>query len=177
MDEEIRQKKVFEDRKPVTRQTDLSGGEQVKSSSEGGGTEIRKTGAVERPPVRPVVRQDDNTDNQAPRNETPVRPPRDRPRDNDQPVVKPRRDENQIPVYIPPPAREEPKERPRQEPPVRNEPPRNERPREEPRREEPKPEPRREEPKPEPKREEPKSEPKPPLENKGNKNGKDGLNF
>lgn len=177
MDEEIRQKKVFEDRKPVTRQRDLSGGEQVKSSSEGGSTEIRKTGAVERPPVRPVVRQDDNTDNQTPRNETPVRPPRDKPRDNDQPVVKPRRDENQIPVYIPPPPREEPKERPRQEPPVRNEPPRNERPREEPRREEPKPEPRREEPKPEPKREEPKSEPKPPLENKGNKNGKDGLNF
>jgi hypothetical protein len=174
MDEEIRQKKVFEDRKPVNRQKDLSGGEQVKGTVEGGNTEIRKTGAVERSPVRPVRQDENNTDNQTPRSETPVRPPRDKPRDDDAPVVKPRRDQNQLPVYTPPPPpREEPRERPRQEEPVRQ--PRNERPREEPRREEPRPEPRREEPKPEPKPE-PKSEPKsqPPVENKG-KNQKDGL--
>ena len=176
MDAEIRQKKVFEDRKPVERQRDLSGGEKpVRGTIDGGNTEIRKTGAVERSPVRPVVRQDDdNTDNQTPPTETPVRPPRDKTRDDDQPVVKPRREENQLPVYVPPPPpREEPRERPRQEPPVRQE-PRNERPREEPRREEPKPEPpRQEQPKSEPK---PESKPQPPSEVKGNKNGKDGLN-
>jgi hypothetical protein len=180
MDEEIRQKKVFEERKPVTRQRDLSGGEKppVRGTIDGGGTEIRKTGAVERPPVRPVVRQDDDdTNNQTPQTDTPVRPTRDKPRD-EQPIVKPRRDENQTPVYIPPPPREEPRERPRQEPPVRPEPPRNERPREEPRREDPKPEPPRQEtPKSEPKSEpKPESKPQPPSEVKGNKNGKDGLN-
>jgi hypothetical protein len=170
MDEEIRQKKVFEDRKPVNRQRDLSGGGQVKGTIEGGNnnTEVRPTGAVERQP-RTVVKQNNdgsNTDNQTPRTDAPVRPSRERPRDNDQPVVKPRRDENQLPVYVPPPPREEPRERPRPQEPVRNEPPREE--------------PRREEPKPEPRREEPKSEPKlqpPPSEVKGNKNGKDGLNF
>lgn len=176
MDAEIRQKKVFEDRKPVTRQGNSGGNEPVKTPAEGN-TEIRRTGAVERSPVRPVVRQDDdnNKDNQTPRNESPVRAPRDKP--NDAPVVKPRRDENQLPVYVPPP-REEPRERPRPQEPVREQ-PRNERPREEPRREEP----RREDPKPAPPpREEPKSEPKsepkpapPPVENKS-KNPKDGLN-
>jgi len=169
MDEEIRQKKVFEERKPVNRQRDLSGGEQVKSTIDGGNTEIRKTGAVERPPVRPVVRQDDNNTDKTPPTDTPVRQPRDKPRD-DQPIVKPRRDENQVPVYVPPPPREEPRERPQPQEPVRQE-PRNERPREEPK-SEPKPEPKSE-PKPESK---PESKPQPPSEVKGNKNGKDGLN-
>ncbi|HEX8737038.1 MAG TPA: DUF6600 domain-containing protein [Pyrinomonadaceae bacterium] len=162
MDEEIRQKKVFEDRKPVNRQ---NGVEPVKSTMEsnGGNTEIRKTGAVERAPVRPAIRQDEtnNNGNQKPRTENPVRPPRN----NDQQVVKPRRDENQTPVYVPPP-REETRERPRPPEPVRNE-PRNERPREEP-----KPEPRREESKPAPKSDsKPESKPTPPLENKSKKDG------
>jgi hypothetical protein len=165
LDEEIRQKKVFEDRKPVNRQRDLSGGgeEPVRGMSEGGNTnrEVRSTGAIERP-VRANVRQDESP------NQTVVKPQR-----NDDRIVKPRRDENQSPpIYTPPPTqREEQRERPRREDaPVRNQPP----PRDDTPRQAPREEPRREEPKPqEQRREEQKPVPKPPLENE-NKKAKDG---
>lgn len=187
MDEEIRQKKVFEDRKPVMRQSGNGDDKTVKGGINAGGAEnpVRNTGAIEREPQTPIrqpVRPNDRDTEikQNPRNDVPPRdrsddinpppPPVRQPR-NEQPTVKPRREEPPLNVPPPPTVREQPRDRDnepvRQPQPQQQQPTQRERPREEPRREQPKPQEA-------PRKEEPKNDSKP-TEVKGGKNNKDGL--